>query len=285
MKSNVHLIYFYTEGGTHDKGINLTNQANEFSLLVAGKFASIKGCTPRSLMVENREWADVFIDRTSWVLSHSEYSENLRWNREWAKVNFQSWKPKIFLDSLLSNRIPDGDIVLYHDINTKKYPEYKIGILKWSQYIKEKMLDCNILLFNDNNIDLRSDTKLELIEHFNLNNINSHHIWSGALAIKKTSLGIDFCKEWDLATSDLELVSPFTKTKYQNYYWNAVDQATITALYYSYRLKKTEVKIKCIYLNNSRIIPPLQFPLLGYVVSFVLRKVVFIKMLASRGEE
>ena len=59
MKSNVHLIYFYTEGGTHDKGINLTNQANEFSLLVAGKFASIKGCTPRSLMVENREWADV----------------------------------------------------------------------------------------------------------------------------------------------------------------------------------------------------------------------------------
>jgi hypothetical protein len=283
MKSNVHLIYFYTEGGVHDNGSNLINQANEFLLLVTGKFASVQGCTPRSLIASNRDWINVFTDRTSWVENHSEYTENLRWNKEWAKVNFQAWKPKIVLDLLSSNRILDGDIVFYHDINTRKYPEYRIGIFKWNQYVKEKILDYDVLLFNDNNVDFRSDTKIELIDHFNLGNLTGHHVWSGALAVKKTSLGIDFCKEWDQVTSNIELVSPFTKGGGQNYYWNAVDQAAVSALYYSHSLKKTKVRINCVYLNNSRIIPPLKFPLLGRVISFFYRKIVSIRMLRGKA--
>jgi|APSaa5957512535_1039671.scaffolds.fasta_scaffold04696_3 hypothetical protein len=283
MKSNVHLIYFYTEDKKLDKGLDLATEAKIFSSLTTERFTSVQGYNPQKLIESGKKWLGVFQDKTSWVVSHPEYTKKLKWNREWAKVNFQAWKPKLILEVLLSDRVKDGDIVYYHDVNIGKYPEYKIGIPKWEEYISSEMILSDVLLFNDNNIDFRSDTKIELIDFFNLGNLTGHHIWSGALAIKKTSLGIDFCREWDLATSNLELVSPFTRTKYRYYHWNAVDQATVTALYHSHNLKKTKVRINCIYLNNSRIIPPLRFPLLGRVTSFFYRKMTSIRALIKRG--
>jgi len=269
--SRLHFIYFYTEGQNGDSLESLQQSAIFFDKH-REYFDTIQGYTPHKLKASSNHWKKTLEDQTFWVQNHPKFSEDLNWNKSWAQLNFMAFKPLLILENLTSELISEGDIVFYHDINIDKYPEYKMQIKKWKTFILSQIKDYDVIVFNDNDIDFRRDTKQEVIDFFNINHVTGHHLWSGAIAIKKTKAGVNFCKEWSSATLNRDLVSPFTETKFKDFYWNSPDQATLTSLFYSQKVDDLKVKIKCINLNNVRIIPPIQSIYLGKFLAHFFRK-------------
>ncbi len=254
----VHLVVLYTEGPPHDAGIDLAREADPLITLARKHFDSVRVHTPRTLIEQDPSWADYFADVTQDIVNHPKYSDQLKWNETWARVGLQQWKPHLIRQELQSESVSAGDIVFYHDANTVKYPDYLKKVSRQAAWLRKQMTHLDVLGFDDNGVPLTSDVKPELIDTY----VGSdragalRHLWSGALAIRKTPAGLHFATRWsELSTFDN--LSPLTALPTPpGFIWNAVDQAVLAALWHSRDLLEQEVRREIVYLHRSRAIPP-----------------------------
>tara|TARA_B100000767_G_scaffold27340_1_gene23774 strand:+ start:3254 stop:4099 length:846 start_codon:yes stop_codon:yes gene_type:complete len=259
-KNNIHLLTFYTEGGDNDLGLNLLDVKNTFEKQAKKHFSSIIISCPRKLIANESKWLNIFKDQREWTKEQIRLTgTNFPWNKNWAALNFLLWKPILIRDILLNNDlIKTGDIIFYHDINIKTYPEYLHGMHKWKDFIHDHMKNKSILLFNDNNMTINKDAKKELIDKY-LNNTEDpnklHHIWAGALAIRKDETGVSFINEWYNICIDKSNRSPVTSYPNEpDFIWHSQEQACLSILYHLNSIKFKD-KIKCCFLYGKRSIP------------------------------
>ena len=258
MRQRVHLLLFCTEGEPFDHGKNTLLSAKTLIDAAQSHFDSIRVHTPRSLLAADPSWEDYVSDVTEKIESDERYSSELPWNREWARVGFFRWKPKLILHELLSDDTRPGDIIFYHDPDVSKYPEYFKGVRSWSNWLRSRMANLDVLAFDDNGARISSDVKPELIEQFLAGEKLSslRHIWAGAIAVRKNEEGISFARAWKQG-SQFEAVGPFTATPPPpGFVWNSCDQAVLTALWHSQGHLAESIRREVQPLYRSRAIPP-----------------------------
>lgn len=263
----MHFITFFTEGGEFDRGTDLTDQKLSLLELINTDFATKTAYSPRRLINLDQKWKAIFEDKREYMhqqLPH--FDKNMAWNINWAALNFLLWKPALIAHVLKHDeRIAYGDIIFYHDVDLKKYPSYKYDIKSWGNFIKEKMGSRCVLLFNDNDLRLSNDVKSELLLKYFENAEkakNLHHIWAGALAIKKSEYGLQFANRWLKLTNELENRSQLTiYSNEPGFHWHSQEQACLSVLYHK---EKHLSQVNCEFLNGDRCIPPKKLSYLSW---------------------
>lgn len=254
----MHLVVFYTEGAPNDAGLPLATPAQALITRATGRFSSLHAVTPRSLIDANHTWSEDFQDYTEQIRNHTGYSPELRVNNSWAKMGLLRWKPRLIMDFLSSTDVSEGDIVLYHDADTEKYPDYLFGVERWAKWLRRRMRGLDVLCFDDNHAPLASDAKPELFDVIPQipSESRPHHIWAGAIAVRKSPGGLEFVSRWfELCTFDN--VSPITKLPTpEGFVQNSVDQAVLGSFWHSQELGRSPIRRDVQYLYRSRKMPP-----------------------------
>jgi len=271
-KEKIHFLSFYTEGKDADSGFSLLAEAQILSDHVGEYFSSVIMRSPKSLIDQDKRWADLFKDRRNWVKSrYGNSTSGFRWNENWAAMNFLVWKPHIINRELLeSNKINLGDILFYHDVNVTKYPDYLYGIKKWVGYIHSQMKGKSVLLFDDDGLPIQADCKRELIEKYQCEVFEKEgHTWAGAIAIRKDKDGLNFVSDWIKMVSDLDNVSPITNYGNRSgYIWHSQEQACLSILYFR---NLNNPSVKKLFLYSGRRIPPPNIYKLRYFMRMTMR--------------
>lgn len=255
----VHLVLFHSEGPPHDAGTPLRREAELLRTRVHGTFDSVRISTPRALRRRDASWEPLLADYRDWVESRPDYFPGLPWNPSWAANGFLAWKPRLILERLRDDDVSDGDIVVYHDSNVTKYPQYLEGARRWSSYQRRRMHGRSVLLFIDGVSDLRQDVKHELLSEF-LDDLPQRFVpsvWAGCLAVRRDDEGIRFVSEWADLSSDLRRVSPVTAPPFDpRFIWNTGEQATLDVLWHSRIAAGDDRAIRTTNLRGRRAIPP-----------------------------
>jgi hypothetical protein len=283
-KNNLHFVTFFTEGNKSDRGLDLSDQKETLFALLNDDFSTTTAYSPTQLIRMNAEWLTIFEDKREYMNHALEKTgDNIRWNENWAALNFLLWKPALINYVLKhDDRIQYGDTVFYHDVDIKKYPAYLYDIKKWQTYIKNKIANRSVLLFNDNNTRLVKDVKMELLLK-SFEDIHSakylHHIWAGALAIKKNDYGLQFADRWMELTEILENRSQLTKySTEKGFYWHSQEQACLSVLYHN---EKQSKQIGCEFLNGDRCMPPKKFSNVTWIMTEYKPKKIFQKCVSK----
>ncbi|MCQ9203206.1 MAG: hypothetical protein JJ845_001785 [Prochlorococcus marinus CUG1436] len=260
----IHFLIFFTEGDQLDNGDDLRNAMQIYTREIKKYFESVLIYTPSILIEKNSRWINIFENQVPLIEKQIFESKNkILWNKSWAKINHQLWKPELIFEELSHNKkIKEGDIVFYHDVNVKKYPIYLKQLKFLKQYINRNMQKKSVLLFRDNLTKTSEDTRTEIIyKYLGCDGKNLFHVWSGCLAIKNDFHGVSFTKIWLDMTREKDNRSQFTTKKQpKEFYWHSVDQSTLTLSYYlAICLYKFKNKITLKFLKNQRMLPPLNF--------------------------
>jgi len=109
--SNLYLLVFYTEGFPNDFGYDLTKSASEIKTFLSPFFKEIFLFSPREL--KNLEGSENFCNYIE-----GEFALNPNLNH----VGCGDFKS--FLIDYFLKRIPENSILIYHDGNFEKYPQY-----------------------------------------------------------------------------------------------------------------------------------------------------------------
>ena len=269
----IRLISFYTEGVPFDKGSNYQKRAKPFLKKTRNFFDSVNIFSPRILIKKDKKWKKIFNDQESKMLRLSKKTK-FKWNNKWSKLNFFEWKPNLinfFFEKELKNQ---NEILVYHDFDTNKYPEYLSNLESLKKWIEAKMENYDVLLVNDNRKYLTTDCKKELLDKYLIKNYEKyHHIWGGLIILRRTQISRQFIKEWKKLTSDFNNRSQFTKYQnYKDFVWHSCDQACLGVLYYLWKERKPKKfkKIKCINLYNSRNINVKKTRIITYYVKKII---------------
>jgi len=255
----VHLVTFYTEGPPVDAGANLRQVSETFVAQNQRHFASVTAFSPRKLIASDPSWADTLRDRTDEVLSHPGFNDSIRFNPSWLKIGFHAWKPRLLADLAKPGLYDSGDIVLFHDANWAKYPDYLRKLRSQPRWLEKKMKTKDLVLFNDNSAPIESDTKIEVLERFFPfgGYLGLPHVWAGALAFRVDSEATDFLSAWWAASEDTSLLTPITRApEAPGFLWNSGEQALLSALWHSHTQQNPSFPGELVYLHRSRVIPP-----------------------------
>ena len=185
----IHFVGFYSEGSPNDNGINLTNEKNIVINELKNEVDDYNFYTPKKII--DMGYKDHMIDfKNPGVVSM---------NPGMSHIGNCAWRPLIILLEL--QKLQNDDIVVYRDINCKKYPD-----LKNFKNFKNNV----IKILNDVNYDFaisRHSTNEKIIEHCKTNIIRELAInqeftsefpllLSTYLIFKKTNKSIEFLNEW-----------------------------------------------------------------------------------------
>lgn len=255
----VHLVLFHTEGEPHDHGKDLRAGAQQLADAAVGHFSSVRVFTPRQLLSRGERWQDILRDVSPLITSHPLFSEDLRWNPQWARIGLLRWKPELISSVLDGSDVTPGDIVFYHDADVERYPDYLYGIPRWASWLSRKMRQLDLLTFDDNQAPLLSDSKPELVERLVGMDAAHHlsHVWAGAVAVKKTDAGRSAIAQWAALCADANNLLPVTRAKRDSQLaQHSADQAVLSCLWHSPDLLGSEIRRERVFLHRSRRIPP-----------------------------
>lgn len=258
-RSKLHFVTFYTEGSPHDRGPRLVDPAEQLETVVKRSFDSSLFHTPRSLIELDSSWETSFRDFTNEITGHPGFSALTTWNPGWARLGLFAWKPRLIVDTLTRPDVEPGDVVFYHDSDCGKYPEYLAGVNRWRRWLQTKMRGVDVLVFRDNRARLVSDTKPEVWEQFFdfEEALKLRHLWAGAFAVRKTTPGVEFVKKWQELAAVTENLLPITRAAGKPYFsQHGPDQALLSCLRHCRREWPRGLRLKEVYLRDSRTIPP-----------------------------
>jgi hypothetical protein len=187
---SVYYVGFYSEGNNKDKALDLTSEKNIVEQHLQNKVDGYNFYTPD--IIRKLGYSDHMIEfKNPGLVSH---------NKGMNMVGNCAWRPLILL--LEMEKINDGDIIVYRDINCIKYPTLK-NFNNFKNKVKKILKDVDY----DFAI-ARHDTPITIIEHCKTNIIkevainedftsNFPLLLSTYLIFKKTQISIDFLKEWN----------------------------------------------------------------------------------------
>ncbi|MEY2989439.1 MAG: hypothetical protein RLZZ163_355, partial [Actinomycetota bacterium] len=242
-------------------GRSLDLAAHQLAGTLTGSFDSVTIHTPRTLIGSDPTWREQFEDHRQWVRSHPDFRPNLRWNEQWAALGFLRWKPRLLLEALHVEDRGVRDIVLYHDADAEKYPDYLRGTHRRAKYVAQRLGERDVLLFTDDLTDVRGDTKPELLSAFGIRLPDRHvpHVNATFLAVRASDEGRAFVRTWMEMTAILDHVSPITTANTEDRFtWHTHEQATLGVLYLLTRRGDVlpNCRIRLQSLRGTRRIPP-----------------------------
>ena len=199
-----------------------------------------------------KDYTKKFNHKSQEIKSSSKIDRSSVMFKGWLKNGCQSWKPQIIYLSLKKFCKPN-DILVYHDINYIKYPLYLKNFNINKSFYSKITKNHSIVLFRDAYQPLGVQCKNILLKKFNLRKYKAMNgFWSGLIVIKNDSAGRSFIKKWcEISTIDNLGPLPDTKKKNKDFVINAVDQSTLSILYY--KEKKIREKIKIVYAPFRQI--------------------------------
>ena len=196
----MNLVVFHSEGRPHDKGKNLTS--NREKILEQDKyFNNISIYTPRIL----RE-----LGFGNYVKEYKNTGVVSK-NPGMSGIGFCAWRPKILLLEL--EKMNDGDILIYRDMNIKKNP--MLGNYDNIRDIALKVLDIvNFDFFvprQNCKLKLKQHTKTNVLRELGENHPFSYNfpvLFSGLLVVvRKSEVSIELLKEWENACLNDEWIN------------------------------------------------------------------------------
>lgn len=219
---------FHTEGQPHDSGRNLAAAAASFRERVEPCCDLFVSHTPRSLSSLSPGSEDLFRDYNEWVESHPERGSVRKFNPEWAALGFMRWKP-LFVRHVLES-IPKGGVLMYHDSDCVKYPEYLVGAEEWGAVSEAVLseLGSDIMVPYEMH-QLEVGCKRFLLDRYGADG-GQMSLWSGVLIFRKSEASMLFVTEW-LEMSSLENSAPFPDGgSSERLVWHSPDQSTASVL-------------------------------------------------------
>ena len=185
----INLVTFYSEGIPHDNGLNLSIN-KDIILQQIKHFNNISIYTPTIL-------------RNLGMHEYVKEYENtglVSMNPGMSKIGFAAWKPKILLLEL--EKMSEGEILIYRDMNIHKYPA--LGIYDNIRTLALKILDMVKFDFfvprENDELQLKQLVKTNVIRElgenhpFTYNFPNPH---SNFVIVRKSKVSIELLKEWE----------------------------------------------------------------------------------------
>tara|TARA_B100000242_G_scaffold66184_1_gene41001 strand:+ start:11730 stop:12662 length:933 start_codon:yes stop_codon:yes gene_type:complete len=265
-KNKIILISFFTEGEPYDIGKNLTIQKNIFFEKNKNLFDDVILYSPRGLIKKNKNWESILFNKKLYSLDKNSeqrivdtYEGKGSINKNWIKLNSLLWKPAIIMETLNNKDIPNDSIIIYHDIDTTKYPFYLKNFDNLKKNFFEELKNNSIALCRDSFSKLSVDCKQELIRSY----LGSHgntlfHVWAGCIGLKKNKSSIDFCKYWlDITNIDKNRNQLTKFSSYPHFLWHSQEQATLSVAYYKWKYNFSRSnEITYFFTINPRKISP-----------------------------
>ena len=242
----INLVSFYSEGPPNDNALNLS-QNKELLLSKAKKyFNKISLYTPNKLYK---------LGLGKYVKEYEKTGLVTR-NKGMSKIGFCAWKPKIMLLEL--KNMKDGDILIYRDMNIKKYPV--LGNYNNIRNLVLKILD--IVKFD---FFVPRESKFLELKHLTKSNVirelgDSHqftynfpNIFCGLLTIvRKSKVSIQLLKKWEISCLNERWINGEKYGKLHNKFkWSCPEQSILGVIIANWIRKK---------IHNI----PKHYPLLGF---------------------
>lgn len=273
----IYLLVFYTEGFPHDEGYDLSKTSNDIKRVLSGVFTDIFDFTPRKL--KKIPGSDNFCNS---------FGSELLLNPGLDKVGNGDFKS--FLIHHFLKQIPENSILIYHDSNFEKYPQY------WQTDWIRIRETCNFLMdSNSSDFFIPWEERnfkggFPLVKHFGkryttefffkeseIRNIieESPMITSNRIIIRNTSESRKFFHDYNHINENKDLLSKWPNpSPHPEFIHHCPEQHTLNLLVYKYildrKLEPTFPKFRFLH-RKMRLDDSLEeyqnLPLLNYMKS------------------
>lgn len=229
-----YLLTFCTEGEPHDKGYDLSKCSQEIKDNLSQFFKEIFVFTPRTL--KELPGSEDFCN--SW-------SEPLDQNPNANHVGYFDFKP--FLMDYVLSKIPERSILMYHDGNFLRNPQYWESDWQIMPSILEKLLDTNktdiFCQWEQSDVKVGWHVKGHVLEAMfpDLDERNavaqSPLIGAARIVVRNTEFSRKFIKDYKELCLRKDLLTKSPKGQcYSEFKWSCGDQDVLNALIYRYIL-------------------------------------------------
>lgn len=240
MSSKFVILTFATEGPPHDGGIDMTAIEQQFREIVRSNADLYLAFTPRSLVATNPSLASSTRNYTTWLEQHPDHHQLGKHNIAWAKIGFLMWKPFLLREVLNSDKLKEGDILFYHDVDFHKFPNYVENPSRWRSLAKNVLdkLGCDIFIPSSGS-KLKKDVKAYLIrKYLNDDYFNKIGLWAGLIVIKKSAQSMHFVSEWADMCAQLDNISFLPNPDpHPEVLWHSADQSVAAVLAHLWKRK------------------------------------------------
>jgi len=228
--TNQYLLLFYTEGEPYDKGYNLIFDINKIKDTLSPYFDKIFTFSKRELkMLEGSQSVCNEYD-TSLHPHHNIHSNN---------IGFFDFKP--FLINHVLTQIPENSVLLYHDSNFGKYPQYWETDWKNIQkyLINDIFVSCEVADLKVKTC-VKNYTLSQIIKDPKKINIVEEKwlLAASKILMRNTPFTRHFIKEWHDLCQDKSLILTKDPNPHPEFGWNCGDQDTLNCLFYKYILEE-----------------------------------------------
>jgi len=227
----INLVTFYSEGPPNDNGLNLS--INKDNILKQNDhFDNISIYTPKRL--KN-------IGLGKYVKEYNN-SGLVTMNKGMSKIGFCAWRPKILLLEL--EKMNDGEIIIYRDINIKKYPV--LGNYNNIRNIALRILDIVEFDFfvprENHKLQLKQLTKTNIIRELGDNHpftYNFPNMICNFLIVRKSKVSIQLLKEWENACLKEEWINGEKYGElHPDFMWSCPEQSILGVIIANWVRKK-----------------------------------------------
>lgn len=249
-----HFLTFYTEGHPNDTGWDLKERKDGIKDILKDSFGKIIFYTPSKVSKEISE----------------KYVREVPNSGYWGKIGNQSWKPAIIYEEI--KKIPSGDILIYHDINYKKYQQYTE--IKNLKNLYPKWLECcgfdffipmsvaTIIYRTGEDGEMHTQPLKHWCKQHSLRNLAIDYNFScnflqcvvNLMIFKKTDVSLEFIKLWlDLCEEEEYMNSMDYELEKDESFLNHLPEQSVANIILS----------NWIYENKHNI--PEDYPRLGFI--------------------
>jgi len=227
-----HVVTIFTEGAPFDDGVALAGVEREFRELVEPVADGYRAYSPRTLAGDGDEVSRLTADHREWVEQHPRRSELRNYNSGWARVGFLAWKPYVLAKELARDDLDEGDIVMYHDVDLRKYPEFREYVAHWRTLSVAILDDLETDLFAPMGLPMGVDVKAFLLERYlDATYRQVRGVWAGLIIARKSAMSAAFVDEWMRMAADPDNVSPLPNPRpYPEAAWHSGEQAVLSVL-------------------------------------------------------
>ena len=255
----VHLRTIYTEGAPHDGGKNLKKLAESFEHSFAPFYASVGSLSPRDLKKYRPDLTVTNYEPELKRLSSS--YPDLRYNPAWARVGYLGWKPAAILHWLESGEIPFGHLLVYRDVDIRRYPEYLENRREFVKWVFKKSENRDLVLFSDYSRPYSRDIRPDLLgkapKVMFSEVLFPRPIWAGLIAVRNTSTAREFIREWSRRCTPESLTPFFHGPVPSDFIWHSGEQSILNLLSLESGASSMSwrKRVRKIYLFESRKAP------------------------------
>jgi hypothetical protein len=232
MTSRFIVVTFYSEGSPYDAGLSLVDEERHFRAAVEPYVDEVRSYCPRTLSALWPGSEKYYRDYTEWLESHLLRGELRHYNRSWARLGFQGWKPFLLQSVLNDDSILTGDVIFYHDVNFRKYPAFSRTPAEWRDVSLRILDDLGCDIFSPEGGRLEADAKAFLVRRYLHESVGLERgVRAGLILLRKSRQSIDFVNEWKTLCDDLDNIAPLPNPKpYAGAIWHAPEQSTLSVL-------------------------------------------------------